>query len=299
MSASALASHIPLVVSIWGNDLTLNAAHSPVQRHWTRMTLHRANALMADSWRDLRLAPRHGFSKARPMLRVPGNGGIKADVFFHGPADPDLRARLEIPLSAKVVLNPRGVREYVRTEAFFFAIRELRTAREDIWFVATGLKANARYEALAARLGISDRLRMLGTVPRGDMAKLYRLADVMVSPSVHDGTPNCLLEAMACGSFPIVGDIETMHEWIQHERNGLLVDPADPREIASAIVTAVDAEDFRMKAASFNVALVSRDANFGTCMSQVTSFYEELVSAQSGPARQGDRAIGPGPQEPT
>lgn len=44
------------------------------------------------------------------------------------------------------------------------------------------------------------------------MAYLFRLADVTVSLSEDDGTPNTLLEAVACGCFPIAGDIESVRE---------------------------------------------------------------------------------------
>lgn len=54
------------------------------------------------------------------------------------------------------------------------------------------------------------------------MAELFRLSSVAVSPSLHDGTPNTLLEAMDCGCIIVTGDIESVREWINDGENGSL-----------------------------------------------------------------------------
>jgi glycosyltransferase involved in cell wall biosynthesis len=66
---------------------------------------------------------------------------------------------------------------------------------------------------------------------------------MVVSPNIHDGTPNSLLEGIACGCFPIAGDLESIREWITHGKNGLLVDPNNAQSIADAILIALERED--------------------------------------------------------
>ena len=268
---------VPLVVSVWGNDFTLHGTKSPVIRRMTRSSLGRANGLIADCGRDIRLAHAHGYPENGPTLQVPGNGGIDFARFFAGPANETLREELGIPEGVKVIANLRGVREYVATESFFAAMRRVLDARDDVWFVATGVLGNARYESLADELRIRRRLRMLGTVSRETVSDLYRLADVAVSPSLHDGTPNSLLEAMACGSFPVVGDIETMYEWLEDGKTAIFVDPREPSSIASGILLALGADTLRERAAKRNIARVARDADFTTCMANVRTFYEGLA----------------------
>ncbi len=77
-------------------------------------------------------------------------------------------------------------------------------------------------------LGIEKSVELLAPRPHAEMAEVYRSAQIIVSPSTHDGTPNTLLEGMACGCFPIAGDLESIREWITDGVNGLLVDPGDP-----------------------------------------------------------------------
>ena len=65
------------------------------------------------------------------------------------------------------------------------------------------------------------------------------------------GLPTRLLETMACGCFPVVGDIESMREWVQPGINGLLVDATDAHSIADAIVQAISQPALRTKAAKY------------------------------------------------
>ena len=80
--------------------------------HYTRWTMQVADALHADCQRDVRLAREWGFGVEKPGLVIPGNGGIRSDVFYP-PAK---------PVEEPVIINPRGFRPYVRNDIFFKAI---------------------------------------------------------------------------------------------------------------------------------------------------------------------------------
>src|SRR5512133_854045 len=70
MLASWTPPGVPLVVSIWGNDLTLHARGSSSMAGLTRKTLARADALVADAERDIRLGRAWGFEMDKPTLVV-------------------------------------------------------------------------------------------------------------------------------------------------------------------------------------------------------------------------------------
>ncbi len=113
------------------------------------------------------------------------------------------------------------------------------------------------------------------------MAKLFRRAEISLSITTHDGTPNTLLEAMACGCFPIAGDLESVREWIEPGKNGLLVDPDNPHELARAILEAIDQPKLRAQAQERNFELVQERAEYGKCMKQAEKFYMRLISPNS------------------
>ena len=132
-------------------------------------------------------------------------------------------------------------------------------------------------ERWVRRLAIQDNVRLLPPVSRERMADLFRLARVAVSPSLHDGTPNTLLEAMACGCFPVAGDIESVREWITDEANGLLCDPSNPDSLARAIIRALGDEPMRNDARQYNFQLIAERAEYNKSMRQAEEFCMEVV----------------------
>jgi glycosyltransferase involved in cell wall biosynthesis len=88
-------------------------------------------------------------------------------------------------------------------------------------------------EELVAESGLNDHVRTTGYAP--NLWSLLKRANVTVSVSRFEGSPNVVLEAMACGCPLVVSDIAA-HRELLDERSAILVDPRDPRQIADAII---------------------------------------------------------------
>jgi glycosyltransferase involved in cell wall biosynthesis len=127
------------------------------------------------------------------------------------------------------------------------------------------------------KLGVESAVELLPARPHAQMAELFRAAQVVVSPSTHDGTPNTLLEAMACGCFPVAGDLDSIREWIKPGENGLLVDPGDPAALAAAILRGLNDAALRKQAAGRNAAIIAERAEYTRNMTRVVGFYEKLL----------------------
>jgi len=255
-----------LLVSTWGNDFTLHAPSSPLMRLYTRRTMQRADAIHADCRRDVRLAIEWGFDSSKPSLVAPGNGGIHTDIFYP-PAK---------PVEEPIILNPRGFRPYVRNDMFFKAIPLVLAKHPNAKFICTGMAGEEEAIRRIREFGIRDSVELLGLLPQNELANLYRRAQILVSPSIHDGTPNTLLEGMACGCFPAAGDLESIREWITPNENGLLFDSNDPQSIASALIEAIENKNLREKSAGLNREIISARAEFKNNMQRTEMFYDSL-----------------------
>jgi glycosyltransferase involved in cell wall biosynthesis len=99
-----------------------------------------------------------------------------------------------------------------------------------------------------------------------------------VSISEHDGTPNTLLEAMACGCFPVAGDLESIREWIVDGENGILVDPGNPQALAAAVNQALSDGELRERAAAQNQAIIDDRAAHQEVMAAAVDFYRSFLS---------------------
>jgi glycosyltransferase involved in cell wall biosynthesis len=276
MLAAEVDQKIPLVVSTWGNDLTLHAKGSPLMAGQTRRVLARADGLITDTQRDIRLGYQWGFDQGKPTLVVPGAGGILLDSIVAEQETGSLPERLpEVP----IIVNPRGQRPgSLRQDIFFQAIPLVLEKVPEAVFVCPSLLGDIESEHWVDSLGIRPRTKLWPRLNQAQLWELFRNSQVFVSPSVHDGTPNSLLEAMANGCFPVVGNTEAMTEWVQSDVNGLLVDATEANSIANAIIKAIQQPSLREKAARFNATLIAERAAYAPNMRRVEEFYKIVRS---------------------
>ncbi|MGB2896471.1 MAG: glycosyltransferase family 4 protein [Anaerolineales bacterium] len=277
---------IPLVASVWGNDFTLHADSSPGMTFHTRHTLSRVHALHADCKRDIRLAADWGFPPDRPTVVLPGGGGVVRDLFKPAPPEmgslrPEVRKWLEdIPKGSPIVVNPRGFRAYVRNDTFFRSIPGVVERNPGTIFLCPAMAGNEEAKRWLDQLKIEQSVRLLPKLTREELAMVYRMSAVMVSPSEHDGTPNTFLEAIACGCFPAVGDLESLREWITDGENGFLVDPDDPEALAQATSHALIDDQLREKASKINQDLVDERADRDQVAIKAERFYEKILGRE-------------------
>jgi glycosyltransferase involved in cell wall biosynthesis len=273
----------PLLISVWGNDFSLHAPATPWMRFSTRGTLRRASALHVDCYRDQRWALEWGLPSDRPILVLPGGGGVRGEFFYpkrarNGSArDEDLPWMRALPREAPVVVNARGFRAYVRNDTFFKAIPRILSHRPETVFLCPTMAGEPQAEIWLDRLAIRDSVRLLPKLTPLEMGALFRRALVTVSITEHDGTPNSLLEAMACGSLPVVGDLESIREWIEDGVNGMLVRPDDADELASAVLQAMADQALQQRAMLHNIRLIEMRASHAKVMREAEAFYRELI----------------------
>ena len=266
MMAADAYNGTPLIVSTWGNDFTLHAASTRLMSHYTRWTMQVANALHADCRRDVRLAREWGFGPGKPALVAPGNGGIRTDIFYPPPS----------PVEEPIIINPRGFRPYVRNDIFFRAIPLVLTKQPRARFLFPLMAGESQAEQWSRELKIVHAVELLPPLSHPDMAGSFRRAQIVASPSIHDGTPNTLLEGIACGCFPIAGDLESIREWITPNENGLVFDSSEPQSIAEAILTAIENKSLQKKAAGLNQKIITDRAEYRHNMERAQEFYREV-----------------------
>jgi glycosyltransferase involved in cell wall biosynthesis len=105
-----------------------------------------------------------------------------------------------------------------------------------VWIGDGGLRAKT--ERMIARTGLTDRFRLLGE--RRDVAALLPAFDVFALPSLYEGLPCALIEAMTCG-IPIVATaVNSVPEIVISGETGLLARPGDPTSLSRALAHMLD-----------------------------------------------------------
>jgi len=132
-------------------------------------------------------------------------------------------------------------------------------------------------EEEAKKSNVNSSIQFLGRVPHEEMANLLTQADIYVSTSLYDGTSVSLLEAMACGTFPIVTDILSNQEWISDGENGFLIPIGDEVAFARKIVEATKNGKLLSEARLRNHKLIEERALWGNNIKKTEEIYEKSL----------------------
>lgn len=154
-----------------------------------------------------------------------------------------------------------------------------------LWLVGDGI-LNQELRRLAQDSGVAEQVVMLGH--RQDTYELLQAMDMFVLPSLHEGIPMALLEAMAVGLPVIATRVGGIPEVIEDRVSGILVEPGDPDDLAlmcrKLMHDAASAERLG-KAAR---ARVEEKFSSGTMAADVANVYRRLVGHQHGHAERPD-----------
>ena len=102
-------------------------------------------------------------------------------------------------------------------------------------FIAGAGPEASRLQALARKLGVSDRVRFLGPLPQDRLRTLYTAIDGLVLASSREGWANVLLESMACGTPVVASNVWGTPEVVAAPEAGLLMGERSSAGIAEAV----------------------------------------------------------------
>lgn len=187
-------------------------------------------------------------------------------------APPGLRQELGGGEGRPLVLMPARLDAQKGHRVLFEAIPQVPDA---LFLLAGEGPERGPLEALAAQLGIADRVRFLGR--REDVPQLLAACDVFALPSLYEGSSLAVLEAMAAG-IPIVSSaIGGTDELVEDGRSGLLVAPGDARGLAAALRRVLDDPGLRESLSAHARERVEAGLTREQMAARVSGVYRELL----------------------
>ena len=226
----AKESGVPVINSIRGSDLHKNIFN---YKYFNQIIW----ALENSSWvtfvsRDL---------ESRAHVLAPTTVG-KTTAFWNSVAPIDFDA-LPKPLMAREKLKGLVIGSFGRfrdKKGIDYLIRacgELKQEHElTLLLVGDFLERERQFWLECIRKNnAEDIVIVTGMLPREEALAYFDLIDIFAIPSIRDGCPNAMLEAMLAGKAVIGGNVDAIGEIIEHEVNGLSVKPASTEDLVSAI----------------------------------------------------------------
>jgi glycosyltransferase involved in cell wall biosynthesis len=204
---------------------------------------------------------------------VPGTGGIDVDAIaqaWEGP--PSLRRIIVWPKAYECPWS----KSLPVLEALTLCWDRIPPC--DVYMLAMQPETQLWFKTLPDH--IKERCHVAERVPREQVLALMARARVMLAPSLVDGTPNSLLEAMAAGALPIVSPLETIRAIARDEENVLFARNLYPNEIASALERAMRDDLLVDRVAETNGTVVRGLADRAVIAPKVRAWYAQLASAK-------------------
>jgi glycogen(starch) synthase len=220
---------IPYAVVLHGSDVP---GYQPERFEWlypllkpvVRRVWRDAQQVIAvsKSLRDLALE-----TWPRGTISVIENG-VDTGAFSPAASKPPREGSLRV-ITAAQLIERKGLR---------FLLMAL-TERERLTICGTGPQ-QPELQALAVSLKVQDRVRFAGAVEPEKMPEFFKAADAFVLPSLQEGLPLALLEAMACGLAIVATRVGGIPAVLKDGENALVVDPGNSPQLRTALERLLD-----------------------------------------------------------
>ncbi len=206
------------------------------------------------SYKQIRFLDKKVYDKARVIFAVNNNikdeletiyrirkekiatihNGVNTKTFHEMKKKDEIREELGLDSQA-VILYVGRLAARKNVSLLIEAMHLLRNERIIALIIGKGPKENA-LRGLAKNLGLDSKVRFVGYVENRSLVNIYNAADFFVLPSIYEGMPMTLLEAMACGTPTIAANFEGVENIIQNGVNGMILERTSAECLAETIV---------------------------------------------------------------
>jgi len=278
--AAWLLGKRPLVITVMGGDVLFDEQGSlgPVGRWLTQRALKDADLVTVKSPMLGDVVASFGVARERIMDVV---WGVDRRVFSPDPAGAKARRNAwGTPLDAKILFSPRMLKPLYNQVLMVEAFAKIVEREPDAVLVMSTYQEDApwraRVEVRAAELGLEGKLFFVPAVNMADMAASYSAADVVLSLPPSDGTPQSVMEAMACGAPVVMTDLERFKPLFTHGETGWFT-ALNADAVAAGALALLQDDGLHRRMSENAMALVADKADFETQARAVEARLIELV----------------------
>ncbi len=125
------------------------------------------------------------------------------------------------------------------------------------------------------QLGLNKQFQFLGFVP--SVAQFLRGCDILVRPSLNEGMPLTVLEAMACGIPTVASNIAGTPQILSHGETGFLIEPKDTKQLAFYVTKLAKDQKLRHSMGRRARAFTEKTPGWSSVASQMSRLYDSVL----------------------
>jgi glycosyltransferase involved in cell wall biosynthesis len=213
---------IPKILTVWGSDILLLPHRGLLFKKLVQYNLLHADAFTADAK-----------FMADEMQKLVNGKKLDISMANFGIDLPQLKLPKE-----NIIYSNRLHKKLYRIDktisAFKLFLDNNPSANWELIIAATGEETN-NLMSQVDQLKIGDKVKFVGWVNKEQNAEYYAKAKLFISIPESDATAISLLEAMAYGCIPVLSDLPANKEWIENEKNGIIVNSLSEDFIGRAL----------------------------------------------------------------
>jgi len=185
-----------------------------------------------------------------------------------------IRNTLDIPKSSKVLFSLQRLDVWKKVDVIIQAMANI-LKKKDVFLVLGGKgPEKERLVQMTADLGLTRRVLFAGYIKEEELPYYYAMSDIFMFHSTYETFGLVLLQAMAAGKPIISTNSTAIPELIENHKNGLLVEPLNPGEMANAALSLLDDEENRKRFSEESRRRVLEKYNWDF----IAGRYEEIFS---------------------
>ncbi len=227
---------IPFLVTAHGFDIYSLPFKSEYWRNKIEYVLNSADHIITVSQRNLRCIEKLDVSTKVTVIP----NGFRTNLFYPRNSS-ECRKILNLPQDKKIILTVGNLEPVKGQKYLVDAIKMVNSEKKDAICLIVG--EGRLHHALKRQihsLGLDNIIMLIGGRPHEDIPLWMNACDLFVLPSLNEGNPTVMFEALGCG-IPFLGTrVGGVPEIIISEDYGYLVEPADSNDLAQKILTSLN-----------------------------------------------------------
>jgi glycosyltransferase involved in cell wall biosynthesis len=157
------------------------------------------------------------------------------------------------------------------------AMKITRDKNKDIQLMLVGSgEERVHLEVLIKKLKLKKCVNFIGKVPNEEVPEYMFASDVFVLPSLSEGFPNVVLEAMASGLPIVATNVGGLSEIIKDGENGFVVEPKSPKQIAEMVLMLLEDDELRERISKNNKKRV-KDYSLESVVARLEEIYRSYL----------------------